>query len=396
MFEKIIQKCTQSQVSHRFYNSMNELPVINWEALGAHKNTFFSLDYFKTLENSFNKKVDFTYIVFFNALETPIAFAVTQLVTINTKELSDQELPCLINDTVKNTLLKNLDVSVLICGNLFSCGEHGFIFDNNQLAATDAYKCLANALRDTRKMDNAEKPSFILVKEFWPTSFKDSDSIKDSGFREIFIDVNMLLQLSPDWHSFEDYLKSMRTKFRTRAKKVLSNSEAIVVKDFSESDIENYQTEIDQLYEMVIENAYFKLGQLNALVFKNLKKTLSNKFNFKGYFLDNELIGFATSFIQENAVEAFHVGFNYNYKNSHNIYQRMLYDYVDLAINLQVSQLRLGRTAETIKSSLGAQPVEMKLYVRHRNSISNKLLKPFAEIITPNDFEIRNPFKKTN
>ena len=146
-----------------FYNSINELPVINWEALGAHKNTFFSLDYFKTLENSFNKKIDFTYIVFFNALETPIAFAVTQLVTINTKELSDQELPCLINDSLKNTLLKNLDVSVLICGNLFSCGEHGFVFDNNQLAPADAYKCLANALRDTRKMDNAEKPSFILV-----------------------------------------------------------------------------------------------------------------------------------------------------------------------------------------------------------------------------------------
>ena len=117
---------------------------------------------------------------------------------------------------------------------------------------------------------------------------------------------------------------------------------------------------------------------------------------FKGYFLNQELIGFATSFIQENAVEAFHVGFDYSYKKSHNIYQRMLYDYVNLAINKKVSELRLGRTAETIKSCLGAQPVEMKLYVRHRNSISNTLLKPFADIISPNDFEIRNPFKKTN
>lgn len=394
MLEKIIKKCTQSQVSYRFYNSITDIPTINWKDLGAHKNTFFSADYLKTLENTTDKNISFTYIVFFDVQKNAIGFAVTQLITFNTSELQDQQFPCIVSEGIKNTLLKKLDITVRVCGNLFSCGEHGFVFDQNKINPADAYECLAKALRDTRKMDNQEKPSFILVKEFWPESFKDSDAIMKKDFREFSIDVNMSLNLNPEWHNFEDYLSSMRTKFRTRAKKVLSNSEALIVKNFSESDIANHLTTINTLYSSVIENAYFKLGQLNADIFKSLKANLKNKFIFKGYFFKEKLIGFTTSFIQKNTIEAFHIGFDYSYKNTHNIYQRMLYDYVNLAITQRASQLNLGRTAETIKSCVGAKPVDMKLYIRHRNSVSNTLLKPFIEMVTPNEYEIRNPFKK--
>ena len=51
------------------------------------------------------------------------------------------------------------------------------------------------------------------------------------------------------------------------------------------------------------------------------------------------------------------------------------------------------RTAEEIKSSLGAEPVDMKLYAKHKNSVSNKLIKPFLESISPSEFELRKPFK---
>ena len=60
---------------------------------------------------------------------------------------------------------------------------------------------------------------------------------------------------------------------------------------------------------------------------------------------------------------------------------------------MKVKELRLGRTAEIIKSCVGAKPVDMKLYIRHGNSISNKILKPLAEFISPSAYEVRNPFK---
>lgn len=395
MFEKIIKKRTQPRVHYSFYNRITEVPSINWSEFDTENKLFFSLDYLKTIENTMNKEIVFRYIVFFNEKSTPIAFAVTQLISTNTKEFEDQNLPCYVSQSIKNTLLKNMDINILVCGNIFSCGEHGFIFNKNQISAKKAYKCLANALRDTKKIEPTEKPSFILIKEFWPPSFKNSDHIKDEDFRELHIDVNMTVQIQPEWNNFNDYLFSLRTKYRTRAKKVLSNSEKIILKKFSANDIQNYEQEINELYFSVIDNAYFKLGQLNAHVLKELKIALDHKFIFKAYFLKEQIIGFTTCFVQDKTVESFHIGFDYNYKKSHNIYQRMLYDYMDLAIQKNVQELHLGRTAETIKSCIGAQPIGMKLYVRHRNSISNTLLKPVADFITPNTYEIRNPFKKS-
>ena len=395
MFEKIIKKCTLTQVHYSFYNSITEIPTINWEEFETENKLFFSLDYLNTIEKTMNKEIIFRYIVFFNEQSTPIGFAVTQLISTNTKEFENQNLPCYVSQGIKNTLLKNMDINILVCGNIFSCGEHGFVFNKNQISANEAYKCLANALRDTKKIDSSEKPSFILVKEFWPKSFKNSDSIKDEDFRELHIDVNMIVQIQPEWKTFEDYLFSMRTKYRTRAKKVLSNSEEITVKDFSVAAIENYEHKINELYFSVIDNAYFKLGKLNAHILKELKIALQDKFVFKAYFLKEEMIGFTTCFVLDKSVESFHIGFDYTYKKSHNIYQRMLYDYMQLAIQNKVQELHLGRTAETIKSCIGAQPIEMKLYVRHRNTISNTLLKPVADFITPNTYETRNPFKKT-
>ena len=72
----------------------------------------------------------------------------------------------------------------------------------------------------------------------------------------------------------------------------------------------------------------------------------------------------------------------------------MLYDAVDLSIQNGIGELRLGRTAELLKSSIGAEPVNMKLYLRHRNGISNKMIGPLISSISPSEYELRPPFKK--
>ena len=72
----------------------------------------------------------------------------------------------------------------------------------------------------------------------------------------------------------------------------------------------------------------------------------------------------------------------------------MLYDYVELAIEKNCKELRFGRTAEEIKSSIGARPVPMKLFIKHRNPIANRILKTIVGTITPSDYELRKPFKQ--
>ncbi|WP_025739535.1 hypothetical protein [Aquimarina pacifica] len=392
MLEKIKNKNKIRLLRYVYYDHTNDIPEIDWRLIHEKNNIFLSLKYLKTLENTLSDTIRFKYILFYDR-NTPVGFAAVQLIKFESSQLKIQEFPCRISDTIKNKFIKNLDVRVLICGNLFSCGEHGFIYNPNRVSSKIAFESLSIALREIRKNESSDKPSFILLKEFWPESFVHSDNCKQHDFREFKIDVNMVLKIKEEWHTFDDYMASLKTKFRTRVKNVFKKASPITTTNFTAQDISTFDTEINKLYLSVIEKADFKIGKLNASTFRDLKIALGQAFIFKGYFLDNKLVGFTTSFVLNEAIDANHIGIDYEYNKSHAIYQKMLYDYVELAISKRVNELRLGRTAEIIKSSVGAKPVEMKLYVRHGNSISNTLLKPIIELISPNEYEIRNPFK---
>ncbi|MBW1297297.1 hypothetical protein [Aquimarina litoralis] len=391
MLDKIKNRCKGTSLQYSIFTSTIDIPVNDWNAINTKNNLFLTLDYLYTLEKTLSKTIGFRYILFYRKNE-PVGIAVNQLIKFNTQDLKFQEFPCRVSDTIKNTIMRSMDVKVLICGNLFSCGEHGFIY-SNKITAKEAFENLSDALREIRKTEKSDKPSFILLKEFWPSSFAKSDYIKKQDFREFSIDVNMVLEIHDNWETFDDYLSSMKTKFRTRTKKSFKKSEELIIKDLNAEEIDDYKNTIDTLYLSVIDKADFKIGKLDARTFKNLKETLKDSFVFKGYFLKDILVGFTSAFVLKDAVEANHIGIDYSFNKSHSIYQRMLYEYVDLAISRRVRELRLGRTAEIIKSSVGAKPVEMKLYARHGNSISNQLIKPLIELISPSEYEIRNPFK---
>ncbi len=387
----MLQKIKNTSSLFVSYDHASDIPENDWKTINKGCNLFLSIRYLKILEDSLSETIRFKYILFYDN-NIPVALAVTQLIRFTTNELKFQEFPCVIHDAIKKVVLKNLDVKVLVCGNLFSCGEHGFMY-TEQIPTEKAYEILYDALQTIHKSDTQDKPSFILVKEFWPTSYNKSDAIKKQGFKEFKIDTNMVLELHPKWNTFEDYLMSMKTKFRTRTKKVFKKSSDIAVKNFNAQDIDTHKNSIDTLYFSVLEKADFKIGKLNATTFRNLKNNLGSDFIFKAYFLNTTLVGFTTAFIVKDTLEANHIGIDYTFNKTHAIYQKMLYDYVAMAITYKVTELRLGRTAETIKSGIGAKPIDMKLYVRHRNLISNKILTPLVDLVSPNEYEIRNPFK---
>ena len=235
--------------------------------------------------------------------------------------------------------------------------------------------------------------SFLLLKEFYPKTVRNSKQLEQANFRSFEIDVNMVLKLNKAWKDQKDYLASMTSKFRTKAKSVFKKSSSLEVREMNEEEIQKESKVIEELYLAVLNRASFSFGALDHSAFANFKKALGSNFVFKGYYLDNKLIGFSSAFVCAKLVDASYVGINYDYNTEHCLYQKMLYDLVDLSIEKGVDELRLGRTAEEIKSGLGAKPVHMKLYMRHRNTVSNHLLKPLIESISPSEFEVRQPFK---
>ena len=115
---------------------------------------------------------------------------------------------------------------------------------------------------------------------------------------------------------------------------------------------------------------------------------------FHGFYLNDELVGFSAAFIHHDTLDAQFVGINYDLDQEHFIYQRMLIDLLEYALENDLRTIKFGRTAEQAKSNIGALPQPLVWYVKHRNRLANKVIGPFIRGVVPNKFELREPFKK--
>ncbi|MFM7726216.1 MAG: hypothetical protein ACKO7B_05920, partial [Flavobacteriales bacterium] len=207
------------------------------------------------------------------------------------------------------------------------------------------------------------------------------------------VDHNMVMPLLPEWREFDDYLESLNTKFRTKAKAALKRSAALRVMDATASDVQMHAGAMRTLYENVYLKADFRLGKLEITGLVNLLNRIPNQFFVRLYFLNYELIGFMTAMRCGKVLEAHIIGIDYTTNREHGIYQRILYDYVEMAISMECTRIVYGRTAEEIKSTVGAFPVNLTCCIKHRRFISNALLSMIIQYVKPSDYPQREPFK---
>lgn len=207
------------------------------------------------------------------------------------------------------------------------------------------------------------------------------------------IDVNMVLKIHEGWQSMDDYFFSMKTKFRNKAKGAYKKSKPLEVKSLSYEDIIAHKDRLKTLFNNVLERSNYIFGTIEPLAFAEFKKNLGDHFSMRGLFYDDHLIGFSAAFFHRGIMEANYVGIDYDYNLKLAVYQRLLYDYVEQAISKGSKELQLGRTSELIKSSLGAKPVNMKLYAKHKMALTNMLMSTILGFVSPSKFELRKPFK---
>jgi hypothetical protein len=361
----------------------------HWNSIIGDNNIYLSLKYLSALEDTLKDQIRFHYILFYKNQKEPIGVAITQTLTFIDKGFTENEQICKIRNKIKKRFVTGDGTKILTCGNPFASGENGFYFLENHKSKT-TFKLLHKAIH---KISKEDKTPVILFKEFWSTQMNDRHLWNDARYTGFEIDVNMVMPISEKWKNRADYYDAMNTKFRSKAKNAYHKSHDIQVKNFQNEDIERFKEEILNLYLSVVGKSPFDYGNLNSDTFYALKKNLKEDFIVKGYFYKEKLVGFSSAFVFDSVLDANFVGINYELNNELAIYQRMLYDFVDHAILNQCKEIRFGRTAEEIKSSIGAKPVNMILFIKHKNILTNLILKSIIGKNKPSEFSLRKPFK---
>lgn len=382
-----------SHLKTTIYKSVEDIPTGVFTSLDTSSNMYFEPRFLLAFEANNKKEFDFYYIVV-ERYETPIALIVGQLVNLDISTLIGSY--CFIGGIglrIGNFSGKK-PLKLFLIGNTFVSGELGFLAKEGEDKG-EIIRSLTSVLSDKSSSLHKEY-DVVIFRDFLPESTYVVPVLGEAGYQTFKVDPNMVLTIQPSWKTFDDYLASMKTKFRTKAKSALKRSETLKINDLSSEEVLKNIDILTQLYRSVEKKAEFNLGVLDLNAYVDLKRYYDDLFTIRTYSLNGEVVGFLSALQNGKEMDAHFVGLNYVFNREYGVYQRILCDYVALAIKAGVNKLNYGRTSGEIKSTLGALPQDLVCFLRHKSSITNHLIKPVVGTIKPTEFELRYPFKSEN
>ena len=390
------------------YEHINDVPKSDWDLLLPSDRTFLHRPYLSVLEKA-HPNMEFRYVLIRKKEET-VGVALFKLVDVSGKNLrlKNSSQPVRKNGAIcpieyvgeltKGMMFNSLNkfnLRLLVCGNAFITGEHGFYY-NSLISDEEAFFVLNRALESIQKQESEKgKPvSLVLAKDFHPEKLDHTQQFRQMSYQELFTLPNMVLNLHPDWKDFKDYLASMSSKYRVRAKKVRKKGAKLVKKVLSLDEIKVEIDNMHRLYKKVADKAGFNLAYASSDYFVQLKEELGEKYDVLAYYLDEKLVGFISIIDDAGHLEAHYMGSEDSLNRNFALYNNILFDVVEEGIKRGVKAISFGRTAPEIKSTVGATAVQMSAFLKHRSFFPNNVIMPLFNYLKQEEWVPRQPFKQ--
>lgn len=370
----------------------------DWELAQPVENQFLQRPFLSAIEKYPPSDYEFVYLIFYRN-NHPVGVCYCQLLEFKTggtiRDEADNGVWTKAVSYLRGLIVDKIKIKTLVCGNALLTGEHAFYF-RGDIPEEKQYSLVTDALTAVHDYfeGKGENVSGFFLKDFGEQALTNCKTFETRGFHKVEFQPSMVMNIPQDWTSFDDYLASFTAKYRTRAKRAFKKGNEIVKREFTHKDIQSNHKRIFELYREIEANAGFSLATLNAGYFCGLKEYLGEDFTLTGYFLNDELVGFFTTILNGEEMEAHFLGFDQKLNRSHQIYLNMLYDMVRMGIDRGVKQIVFARTALEIKSSVGAVPEEMYCYTRHWNDLPNRFVPRIFSYLNPiEEWTPRSPFK---
>ncbi|SUX44701.1 8-amino-7-oxononanoate synthase [Chryseobacterium indoltheticum] len=371
----------------KIFNSTKELPE-EWNSIIGQHNIMLSEEYFRVLEESKPINMKYSFVGFFSD-EDLIGGALFQYLNfIEHKSFQKGEMLC----SIRNFLAKQLSKDVMILGNNMLTGQNGFYFNTLKISTEKAITLLKEASKGVSNVFG--KTSLVIYKDYQKLFLKNFDKEEFKSFYRFSVQPNMILNIKPDWKSFEDYSNDLSKKYRARLKSAKKKIDGIQKIELDIHSIKKYQNEMNILYQNVAENAPFNTFFLTKNHFESMKQNLQKNFKVFGYFMNEKLIGFYTLILNNNDIDTYFLGYDKEIQKEKQIYLNMLFDMTEFGVSNQSKRIVFGRTALEIKSTVGAEPVEIFGLIKHNNKAINPFMgKIFTSLNPKVEWIQRKPFK---
>jgi predicted N-acyltransferase len=288
-------------------------------------------------------------------------------------------------------LFKLVKHEFLVCGNVLLTGEYGYTY-TEKLSHEFCDELIKEVISYIREKTN-RKIKTILLKDFYQDNRISSVEMLGRDYTEVVVQPDMIFNVEERWSEFDDYLTEVKSKYRVKFKKVKKKAKDLDLMIMNQEQADKYNEQMYALYKSTADRALFSLFTLDQNYFKELKRSLGDRLILTGVFNGDKMLGFFTYVQNGEYGDAHFLGYDVKENSRYQLYFNILLRLIKEAINGKVKYLNLSRTALEIKSSVGAIPYDMNIYVKHTNPWVNKLL-PFilSKTVPQNDWVPRSPF----
>lgn len=368
-------------------DSIDYLDHAHWDKVTSHDSLFLSRRYLRVLEEAGPENLRPCYALIFQDRE-PVAAIAAQSVTVSVARLRRK--------SSSNDRLDRLEEKMLVCGNLLSWGMHGISFAPN-VDQQPLWPAVAEAIYRLRRVDKLfGDTAFVMVKDIPNAYASAASALSRFSYRELETEPNMVLEIAPQWKTYDDYLASLTSKYRKQAKQIEKEVAAAggIVEEIGTGEIAGNAAQLHALYLQTHRNARVRLVTLPAAFLPTLAERLGDDMRFTVLRKDGELLGFVTTVRDGETAVGYYIGFDRTANADIPIYFRLLQSVIGHAIALGCKRLSLGRTALEPKARLGARPDPLRIWLRHRIPMLNLIVRGLLRTIDDHD-EVpqRNPFK---
>jgi len=378
------------------YSSVNELPEF-WDDL-PNKDLFLKTPFLKALERSCPHNIHPQYVGIFKSNQL-VGIAIIQRVEMYLDDIFRNANDRYLTQQAKQIISNIVRGNALIIGNIMHTGQHGLYFNNHAISYQEYLQQLSLAVDKVKakiKRNHNKKIRLIAFKDYFEddTIHSNAAFFKSEKVYNVQVQPNMVFSILPSWNTIGEYSAALTKKYRDRYKSARKKGTDIVKRELDMNMLRVLQKDMFQLYKNVSDNARVNTFILNQNHFVALKEELNDNFKVFGYFITDELVGFYTIILNNKSLETYFLGYNQKYQHKHQMYLNMLFDMVQFGIENKYEQIVFARTAMEIKSSVGAEPKAMHIYMKHTNFVANTMLQFIVKYLSPvKVWTERHPFK---
>lgn len=353
-------------------------------------NLFVQCNYLQAIEDSATTGLEFRYLLVFKA-GRPIGGITLQLLTVSAahsiRSLRQREIKGFW-DKLRLLLSSWGKYRFMIWGNMFLTGQYNQWWQAPQAEIPTLQKATLKVLNCLAKQ---EKVQILMARD----SVERETILEASHYHPIDFQPNMCMDIPSSWKTYEDYLNTMSSKYRVRARRAAKKAEGVIFKELDLRQIELFKDDLNALHHSVVNEADFNMIWAGKDYFVQLKEQLRADFRLIACFEKERLLGFYTTIHNGKELDANFLGFDPQANREHQLYLAMLYQMVEQAIQLRCEKICFARTALEIKSSVGAIAHKTYIYLKHTNPFLNLILPYAVRFAEPKeDWTPRHPFRE--